>query len=135
MCRSVEFRVTLWLYMRHQRRGRKLGREKNQRRALFKTMLGSLIMQEKIKTTEAKAKELKSKIDRIINNAKKAGASKEKKVTAMRYLAKYIPQNATRKLTGDFIGKFEKRNSGYTRVIRLARRKSDGARIAIIEFV
>lgn len=121
--------------MRHQTNKRKFGRKRNQRKAMFKMMLGSLIMEEKIKTTEAKAKELKNKIDRIINNAKKAGDSKEKKVTVMRYLVKYIPQAAARKITGEFISKFEKRTSGYTRVTRLPRRKSDGAQLAIIEFV
>ena len=121
--------------MRHQRRGRKFGRIKDQRRALMKTMLGSLIMHEKIETTEAKAKELKNKIDPLVNKAKRAGDSKEKKVAAMRYLAKYIPYSAAQKLTGDFAKKLTGRQSGYTRVIKLARRKSDGARMAIIEFV
>lgn len=101
----------------------------------MKTMLGSLIMDEKIKTTEAKAKELKNKIDRLVNKAKKAQDSKDKKVAAMRYLSKNIPKMAAKKLTGDFSKKFESRTSGYTRIIRLPRRKSDGARVAIIEFV
>jgi large subunit ribosomal protein L17 len=101
----------------------------------MKTMLGSLIMREKISTTEAKAKELKNRIDPIVNKAKLAGQSKEKKVAIMRYLVKYIPENAARKVTGDFIKKFDSRNSGYTRVIKLAPRKSDGARLAVIEFV
>jgi len=120
--------------MRHQKSGRKLGRVKSQRKALFKTMLGSLIMKEKIETTEAKAKELKSKIDRIINKAKKIQAA-EKKLSATRDLSSSLPKMAVLKLSGDFISKFEKRNSGYARIIKLAPRKSDGARLAIIEFV
>lgn len=121
--------------MRHQKRGRKFGRIRDQRRALMKTMLGSLIMHQKIETTEAKAKELKNKIDPLINKAKKAGDSKEKKVAVMRYLAKHIPANAAQKLTGDMAKKFDGRGSGYTRVIKLAHRKSDGAKMAVIEFV
>jgi large subunit ribosomal protein L17 len=120
--------------MRHQNKGRELGRERSQRKALFRTMLGSLIMQEKIETTEAKAKELKGKIDRLINKAKK-GKDPVRKLAIIRDLKKYIPAMAMKKLTGEFLDKFEKRSSGYTRIIKLAPRKSDSARIAIIEFV
>jgi large subunit ribosomal protein L17 len=120
--------------MRHLRKGRKLGRVKNQRRALFKTLLGSLVMREKIKTTEAKAKEAKGKIDRLINKAKKAkdGANN---VSAIRELKKSLPEQAVKKLAGEFLNKFSARNSGYARVIKLNPRKSDAAKIAIIEFV
>jgi large subunit ribosomal protein L17 len=120
--------------MRHLREGRKLGRVSSQRKALFRTMLGSLIMREKIKTTEAKAKEVKIKIDRIINKAKKAETS-EGKVTVVRDLKRYIPDSAISKLTGEFISRFKVRKSGYTKLTKLARRKSDGAKMAIIEFV
>ncbi|MFC1638213.1 bL17 family ribosomal protein [Patescibacteria group bacterium] len=58
--------------MNHKKVGRKFGRVKKQREAMFNTLLGSLIMREKITTTEAKAKEAKSLIDRIVNKAKKA---------------------------------------------------------------
>jgi large subunit ribosomal protein L17 len=121
--------------MRHQKHGRKFGRVRNQRKALFKTMLGSLIMKEKINTTEAKAKELKIKIDRIVNKAKKAQET-ELKVAVIRDLGKYIPKMAVSKIiTPEFVGKFEKRSSGYCRVIKLAPRKGDGAKMAVIEFV
>ena len=120
--------------MRHLRKGRKLGREKNQRKALFKTLLGSLIMREKIKTTEAKAKESNGKIDKLINKAKKS-ANDPSGVKAIRELIRVLPENAAKKLAGDFLKKFSNRNSGYSRVIKLNRRKSDGARMAIIEFV
>jgi large subunit ribosomal protein L17 len=120
--------------MRHQKRGRKFGRVRNQRRALMKTMLGSLIMLEKIKTTEAKAKELKSKIDKIINKAKKS-KSENRKLAIIRDLKKELPRMAIAKLTGEYLNKFNKRTSGYSRVIKVERRKTDGAKIAIIEFV
>lgn len=120
--------------MQHQNKTKEFGRTSNQRRAMFRTMLGSLIMQEKINTTEIKAKELKGKIDRIINKAKK-GNDETKKLSVRRDLAKYIPEMAIKKITGEFLKKFENKNSGYTRVIKLAPRKSDGARVAIIEFV
>ena len=101
----------------------------------MKTMLGSLIMQEKITTTEAKAKELKTKIDRIVNKGKKAQDNKFK-VAVIRDLNKYLPKMAVKKMVGsEFIGKLESRNSGYVRVIRLGERKGDGAKMAVIEFV
>ena len=120
--------------MKHGKKGRKLKRERNQRRALLKTMLGSLIMREKITTTQAKAKELKRLIDPLINRAKKAKNEKEKPNT-MRELRIKLPLMAVRKITGNFINRFDSRNSGYTRLIRLAPRKSDAAEIAVIEFV
>ncbi len=120
--------------MRHLKKGRKLGREKDQRKALMKTMMGSLVMYEKITTTEAKAKELKTRVDRVINKAKKAKDASSK-VTAIRNLDNNIPKMAIKKLLGDFKKKFEDRNSGYTRIIKLAPRKTDGARMAVIEFV
>jgi len=97
-------------------------------------MLGSLVMKEKITTTEAKAKELKREIDRVINTAKKM-ENKEKKVGAIRHLDKTLPKMAVKKLSGDFIKKFSSRSSGYTRVIKTGNRKSDNASMAIIEFV
>lgn len=97
-------------------------------------MSGSLIMHERIKTTEAKAKELKRRIDKIVKKAKK-GRDKSKRLAIRRDIEKYIPSMAARKIMGDFLKKFEGRNSGYTRVIKLAPRKSDNARMAVIEFV
>lgn len=120
--------------MKHQKKGRKFGREKNQRKALLRSLLGNLIMQEKITTTEAKAKEAKSLIDKIINKAKQT-KNEAKKISAFRDLKNYISVVAIEKITGKFLEKFEKRNSGYTRVIKLNKRKSDSASMAIIEFV
>lgn len=120
--------------MKHLVKGRKLKRERNQRRALFKTLLGSLIMHEKIQTTEAKAKEIKGKVDALINKAKKA-KDPVKKVSVLRDLSNELPKMAVKKLAGEFMGKFEKRSSGYARIIKLSPRKSDSARMAVIEFV
>jgi len=120
--------------MKHRVSGRKLKREKSQRKALHKIMLGNLIMREKITTTEAKAKEIKFLIDPIIKQAKLA-QQPEKKVAALRYLAQKLPAAAAKKLGGEFAKKFEKRQSGYTRVIEIARRRSDDAAMAVVEFV
>lgn len=121
--------------MKHQSTGRKFSRLKGQRTALLKTLLGSLIVKEKITTTEAKAKELKMKIDKLVTKAKRMRADETKKVAIVRDLRKHLPLVAVKKLSSDFSKKFEARQSGFTRVIKLGQRKSDGASMAIIEFV
>jgi large subunit ribosomal protein L17 len=98
-------------------------------------MLGSLVMREKIETTEAKAKELKSKIDRIINKAKKTEKA-DSKVAIIRDLKNSLPLMAVNKIIKeDFIKKVSGRKSGYARVIKLPRRKGDAAKMAIVELV
>lgn len=121
--------------MKHRVAGRTLGRERNQRKALLKTLLGSLVMYERIETTEAKAKELKNIVDQVINKAKEASVNQDRKVALLRQVNQHLPVMAAKKLLGEFITKFESRNSGFTRVVKLEPRKSDGARMAIIEFV
>jgi large subunit ribosomal protein L17 len=121
--------------MNHLAKGRKFSRVKKQRTALLKTLLGSLIMKEKITTTEAKAKEIKPMIDKIITKVKKISKDETKKVTVIRELRKELPLMAVKKLSGEFSAKFSPRTSGYTRIIKIMQRKSDGAKLAVIEFV
>lgn len=92
-------------------------------------------MEERIVTTEAKAKEIKHLVDKIITNAKKIQADPERKVAVIRDLNNKIPRKAVEKLTGDFLNTFSPRTSGYTRITKLGSRKSDSAHMAIIEFV
>jgi len=121
--------------MKHRHQGRVLGRVRNQRNALIKTLLGSLVLHEKIMTTEAKAKEIKNYIDQIVNKAKVARSDAARRIAMIRELQKYVPAMATKKLLGDFSARFDGRGSGYTRVVKLEQRKSDGAKMAVIEFV
>ncbi len=86
-------------------------------------------------TTEAKAKEVKNYIDQVINKAKTARNTPERYVAMIREIQKYVPMVATKKLLGEFGARFEGRTSGYTRVVKLEQRKSDGAKMAVIEFV
>ncbi|MFH0969406.1 MAG: 50S ribosomal protein L17 [Patescibacteria group bacterium] len=119
--------------MNHQKAGRKFSRIRKQRKALLKSLVDGLVMHEKITTTEAKAKEMKGIIDKIINKAKKIeGGSK---VSVIRNLSKTVSQKSIKRLSGDLIKRFEGRKSGYTRVSRLGRRKGDSAKMAVIEFV
>lgn len=122
--------------MNHRKTGRILSRNRNQRRALKKSMLGSLILHGRIETTEAKAKELKDIVDRHVNRAKLAEKDADRRVAALRELSKDLPAKAVEKLaSSEFLGGLGNRNSGYTRVVKLEARKGDGARMAVIEFV
>lgn len=122
--------------MKHRVSGRKLGRIKKQRVALLKTLLGSLIVHERITTTEAKAKEIKPMIDRIVGKALKMHAAEgAKKVAISRYLRTKLPLVAVKKLGGEFATRFASRQSGFVRVTKTVQRSSDGARMAVIEFV
>lgn len=120
--------------MKHQKKARELGRPSSQRKALLRLLLSSLILKEKITTTEAKAKETKKKIDPLINQAKKL-EDKIKKIAVLRNLNSELSQAAVKKLSGEFIKRFAKRSSGYTRVVKLGLQREDNARMAVIEFV
>lgn len=121
--------------MRHLVKGRKLGREKAQREALLNGLVANLVLNEKIVTTEAKAKEIKPLMDKIITKVKRADKDAQKKVSVIRDLKKDLNDQCVVKLFGEFFKKFEARNSGYTRILKLAPRKSDSAKMAVIEFV
>ena len=112
------------------RRGdhRKFGREKNQRNALYKALATALIEHGKIKTTIAKSKSLSSFMDKLVTTARNGD------IASRRLLAKDIGEKAVHKLTNEISPKFKDRQGGYTRVIRLGQRKSDGAPMALIEF-
>lgn len=118
--------------MKHCKSGRKFNRTSSQRKALFSSLLFSLIIHERIETTEAKAKEIKGKIDRIISKAKKV---KDNEMELVRKLEGILPKLAISKIKDSFVNRMNDRTSGFTRVIKISPRKSDGARKSIIEFV
>ena len=104
--------------------------------ALLKTLLGSFVMKEKITTTEAKAKEIKPMVDKIVTKVKKFLVADEvKKVAILRDLRKELPLMAVKKISGEFSKRFSERNSGFARITKINQRKSDGAKMAVIEFV
>ena len=115
--------------MKHLKKGRKFGRVKKVREALLKSLAYSLLTHGRINTTEAKAKELKGFAEKIITHAKAGGLSKR------RLVAGILPSRAVKKLFEEVAPGFKDRSGGYTRIIRLGIRKSDGARMAIIELV
>lgn len=121
--------------MKHRVKGRILGRVRKGRVALLKTLLGSLVIKERIITTEAKAKEIKPHMDRLISKASKISNDPASKVAVIRELRKNLPLVAVKKLTGEFLTQFGTRKSGFTRIIKLGQRRSDSAKMAVIEFV
>ena len=115
--------------MRKRKKGRKLNREKDQRRALLKTLASALLWREKIKTTEAKAKEVSSFVEKFITLAKK------KDLASQRRLAQFFPPPLVKKLIDEIAPRYQARKGGYTRIVKLGRRKSDGASMAFIELI
>lgn len=112
------------------RRGkqRKFGRKNKQRKALQKSLATALIDHGKIKTTSAKAKSLSSFADKLVTKAKK------KDLASTKELLKTLHPKIVKKLTNEIAPRFADRNGGYTRIIRLGQRKSDGAEMSLIEF-
>ena len=120
--------------MRHRHGYRKLGRVSEHRQALLKNLACDLIENEKIETTVAKAKELRRYIEKLVTKAKNADFNTH------RYVYSKLGSNArakaaTQKLIDIIAPKFEKRNGGYTRIVKTRFRRGDAAEMAIIEFV
>ena len=115
---------------RHGYRGRKLGRQRDQRRALLKGLATSLVMEESIETTLPKAKELVRYIEKLITKAKKSNLANRRAV-----IAGLSTQVAAVKLVDQIAPQLTGRTSGHVRVERTRLRVGDGAQMAIVEFV
>jgi len=121
--------------MKKRKEGRKLSRKRNQRRALLRTLLVSLIKHKKIKTTLAKAKELRPYAEKMITRAKKStGKDNNSQVAAIRLMAKELPVASVKELM-KIASKFSNRNGGYTRILKTHPRKSDQSDMAFIGWV
>jgi len=116
--------------MRHAMANKKLNRTSEHRKALLKNMLNSLIKYEQIKTTLPKAKFLKPQADKIITLGKK-----ENLQTTKMLVSKLQNINTANKVKKTLSKRYEKRNGGYTRIIKAGFRYGDNAPMAIIEFV
>lgn len=116
--------------MKHQNKGRKFGREIGVRKALIKSLLHNFIVYGKIKTTEAKAKEIRPVMEKIITAAKKGTIAARRQV-----FKKLANQKDICKIFNDIAPKYKERKGGYLRIIKTAPRKTDAAKMAIIEFV
>ena len=116
--------------MRHKLGYKKLNRTSEHRKALIKNMLNSLIKYEQITTTLPKAKVLKPQADKIITLGKKVSLHNTKAL-----FSKLQDSKSTSKVIKTLSKRYEKRNGGYTRIIKAGFRYGDNAPLAVIEFV
>ncbi|MFA5778315.1 MAG: 50S ribosomal protein L17 [Candidatus Paceibacterota bacterium] len=117
--------------MRHHNNTRKFGRDKTQKRALINSLALNLIVRGKIKTTEPKAKELRPFIEKLVTRAKKGDLATRRLI-----ISKLSNRRSeVKKLFEVIAPKYTDKKGGYTRILKLGARKSDGAKMAIIEFV
>lgn len=119
---------------------RKLGRTSDQRKAMLRDLATSLIVSERIETTEARAKELRSVIEKLITLGKKGDlASRRQAAKTLRNVEilneDETTQTALQKLFGEIAERYEERQGGYTRILKVAPRHGDGALKVIIELV
>ncbi|MEK9174837.1 MAG: 50S ribosomal protein L17 [Patescibacteria group bacterium] len=116
--------------MKHvSKKGRKFGRVKKVRKALLRSLCLALVLKGRIKTTEAKAKELSKVIAPFVTKAKKGGLAN------VRLIARFLPEKAVTKLVKEIGPKYQSRPGGYTRIIKLGEVRKDGAKMCYIEFI
>ena len=116
--------------MRHRVYGKHLGRDKNQRSALFKGLIRSLILHESITTTESKAKAIKGLVDTLVAKGKR------KENTARQFIQSLLPdKEISEKLVSEIASRYPNRTSGFTSLVKLGRRLGDGAMIVKMSLV
>ncbi|AHY47197.1 L17: ribosomal protein L17 [Rubrobacter radiotolerans] len=116
--------------MRHAKRGRKLGRDHQHRKAMLGTMAAQIIQHGRIKTTEQKAKEVRSLVDKLVTTAKKDD------LHARRQAVKVLKdKTVVRHLFEEVAPSLDDRDSGYTRILKLGQRPGDGASSVYIQLV
>lgn len=116
--------------MRHGKRVKKLGRTKSHRKAMLANMAASLFMHYVIKTTEAKAKEVRKLAEKLITLAKRGDLHAHRQVHDVIKDRKLV-----KKLFNEIAPKFNDRKGGYTRVLKLGVRKGDGAPLSVVELL
>ena len=117
---------------------RKLGRLSHQRKAMLRDLSTDLIINERITTTEARAKELRRVVEKLITLGKRGDLHARRQVIA--YVRNEVAdtetnQDAVQKLFADIAPRYAERNGGYTRIIKTAPRRGDGSKMAVIELV
>ena len=146
--------------MRHKKAGRQFGRNTSHRRAMFRALAANLVAHERIETTDAKAKELRRVAERLITRAARLGpvaytphddlspADRARRQAAQQQVARFLRRFAVVQKDGqdqkvdllekvfvDLAIRFNGRPVGYTRIIKLGRRRGDNAPMSLIEFV
>lgn len=115
--------------MRHGNHNRKFGRETNQRNALLKSLARSLVIKGKIQTTEAKAKEIRPLVEKLVTRGKTVTVNNRRLL-----IAQLGDAQVTNKLFKT-AANYTERKGGYLRITKMGPRKGDGAAMAVIEFV
>lgn len=108
---------------------RKFNRTKDQRKAFLKSLAANLVLKERIKTTEARAKEVRSLVERLISYGKKNDLASKRRVLAA------LPSVAAKKVYKEISPRFMERTGGYTRITKIGQRMSDSAKMAFIEIL
>lgn len=118
--------------MRHHSANRKFGRERKVRKAFMRSLIRAIVIHGRIETTLPRAKELRPAVEKMVTRAKSGND-----LHAIRTLAADMGGqiDVARMLITDVAPKYQDRNGGYTRIIKLPNRLSDGSEMAIIEFV
>ena len=116
--------------MRKRIFGRRLKRDRNQRKALFRSLMGSLVLYGKIRTTEAKAKSIKGELEKMVTLAK------NKEENARSLLMSRLPnERVVERIISEIAPKFATRPGGYTRIVKMGPRLKDGARMVLMSWV
>jgi large subunit ribosomal protein L17 len=117
--------------MAHKIDGRKLGRETGPRKALYKSLIVAVLRYEQIRTTEARAKEVRGMVERIITLAKDGSLANRRRIISE------LPNEplVIDKLINEIAPKYGDRTSGYTRLVRIGQRNGDAAPIVQLELV
>ncbi len=116
---------------------RKLGRTSDTRMALLRNLTADVILYGKVETTEVKAKELRTTVDKMITLGKRGDLHARRQAAAFLYnkSTEDEDESVLQKLFGEVAERYEDRQGGYTRILKLGPRRGDGANMAIIELV
>lgn len=115
--------------MKHHKKGKTFGRVRKVRIALMRDLMRALIEKEEITTTQAKAKALRPKIEKIITRGK------QKNIANIRFLSSELGISSAKKVYETLSPRYQTRAGGYTQILKVAPRKSDAASMAIIKFL
>ncbi len=116
--------------MRHRKKGKTLGREKGPRQALMRNLATSVVLYEKVRTTEAKAKAVKPLVEKYVTLSRKTDLH-----TRRQLLKFFYDEKAVNKLLEEIGPRYKERPGGYMRIIKIGQRQGDAARVVQLEFV
>lgn len=119
--------------MRHHNANRKFGRDHAGRVALLRSLALALISREHIKTTEARAKELRPFVEKLVSRGRKGDLAARRLIISR--LGGVSGEEGAKKIIADIAPRYMERAGGYTRVLKLPRRQGDASKMAVIEFV